>query len=257
MSPQRKPLMAANWKMHKTVSEALDFATRLKDQLKNTSPKDLPDIVLCPPFTALHALRQFLTQNGVEQVNLGSQNISANTDGAYTGEIAPRMLTDLGVKYAIIGHSERREYNHETDADVNAKIVNSLKNGLTPIVCVGETLAQRETGETDAWVQKQVKAALEGISEEDKRKIVFAYEPIWAIGTGKVCDAAEANRVIEIIRETAGVPELRILYGGSMKPDNVADLMAQPAIDGGLVGGASLEADSFFKLIQAAMPVKV
>jgi triosephosphate isomerase len=167
------------------------------------------------------------------------------------------MLQEVEVQYVVIGHSERRQYYNETDASVNAKTKAALAHRMTPIVCVGETLEQREAGETDNVVKAQIEAGLEGISPADRAKIVFAYEPVWAIGTGKVCEADEANRVCSVIRETIGVPICRVLYGGSVKPDNVAGLMAQSDIDGGLVGGASLQPESFLQLIEAAMPVKV
>lgn len=257
MNPYRKPLIAGNWKMHKTVAEALDYAARFKKLLESLSATELPDVVLCSPFTALHALSQQLSQESIAAISLGAQNMAACDEGAFTGEIAPRMLSELGVAYVILGHSERREYFHESDADVNAKIKTALRHQVTPIACVGESLSQREAGQTDEWVQRQVIAALQGLSDKERQKIVFAYEPIWAIGTGKVCDAVEANRVIGLIRQTTGVSRIRVLYGGSMKPDNAEGLLAQPEIDGGLVGGASLDPDSFFQIVQAAMPVKV
>jgi triosephosphate isomerase len=248
--------MAGNWKMYKTVHEARGFAETLIGRLKAVSTAELPDIVICPPYTVLNALHELLVREHPPIV-LGAQNVESRDEGAYTGEISLRMLMDFDVRYVIIGHSERREYYHETDESVNAKIGAALRHGLTPIICVGESLQQREAAQTDAWVQKQVNAALVGFSEEQRRKVLFAYEPIWAIGTGKVCEAPEANRVIGLIRQVVGILETRILYGGSMKPDNVEGLMAQPEIDGGLVGGASLDPESFFKLIQAAMPLKV
>ncbi len=256
MNPNRKPMMAGNWKMHKTGAEAASFVQALASQLKSLPANDLPDIIICPPYTALPKTEQTLKETGIP-VGLGSQNMAAHESGAYTGEVAPGMLAEFGVEYVILGHSERREYYNETDEAVNAKTALALSKNLIPIVCVGESLAQREAGETDSWVRGQVEAALKGFDTAQRRQIVLAYEPIWAIGTGKVCDATEANRVIGLIRQAVGVAETRILYGGSMKPDNVEGLMAQPEIDGGLVGGASLEADSFFKLIQAAMPVRV
>lgn len=257
MNPHRKPLMAGNWKMYKTAEEARRFLSALSGLLAPLPVADMPDIVLCPPYTALSALQEALSGQVKAAVALGAQNMEAHEEGAYTGEISPKMLLECGVKYVVLGHSERREYYNETDARINAKIKAAFAHNLVPIVCVGESLAQREAGETDAWVKRQVSAALEGYSPEERARLVMAYEPIWAIGTGKVCEADEANRVIGLIRETVGVPGVRILYGGSVKPDNVEGLMAQPEIDGGLVGGASLEPESFFKLIQAAMPVKV
>jgi triosephosphate isomerase (TIM) len=255
MNPIRKPLMAGNWKMYKTAEEAEQFVTALNGLIKNVPTQELPEVVLCPPYTALDAVHRQLVQDG-SVIALGAQNIEAHEEGAYTGEISPRMLREFEVKFAIIGHSERRQYYNETDTTVNTKIGAALKAGITPIVCVGESLEQREAGQTDSWVKQQVTAAFQGYTQEQRKQMVFAYEPIWAIGTGKVCEAQEANRVIGLIRQTLEVTEPRILYGGSMKPDNV-DGLIQPEIDGGLVGGASLEPQSFFKLIQAAMPVKV
>ncbi len=258
MHPSRKPVMAANWKMFKTTAEAAQFIETLHGLLDGVSKDDMPTAVICPPYTALSTVSQSLGQlNLSNTVFLGAQNMESKADGAFTGEISPRMLRDLNVSYVVLGHSERREYYNETDAGVNAKAKAALENNLIPIVCVGESLAQREAGQTDAWVTRQVEAALDGITPEQRKKLILAYEPIWAIGTGKVCDAAEANRVIGLIRQTVGVAETRILYGGSMKPDNVEGLMAQPEIDGGLVGGASLEPASYVQLIKAAMPLNV
>lgn len=256
MHPQRKPLMAANWKMYKTAAEAKDYVARLTTLLQGQNPQDLPNIVLCPPYTAIPQVAHCLLDS-TPGIAVGAQTVSEHEEGAYTGDIAPRMLTEFGVRYVIIGHSERRQYAHETDAQVNAKVKTALRHGLTPIVCVGETLAQREAGQTDGWVQQQVRAALDGIAPADRQRLVLAYEPIWAIGTGKVCEADEANRVIGLIRQTAETQAIRVLYGGSVKPENIQSLMAQPEIDGGLVGGASLDPESFYPLIQAAMPVNV
>jgi len=243
-----KSLMAANWKMYKTRAQAVDFINRFQTLL---SGSDLPDIVICPPYTALDAVGKALK---TPAVTLGAQTMAAQKEGAFTGDIAPGMLQELNVQYVILGHSERRQYHHESDQDIHEKLKTALEYGFTPIVCVGESLQQRESGQTDAWIQGQVEAVLAGISVADRQKLVFAYEPIWAIGTGKVCDAGEANRVIGLIRGWIQVPETRVLYGGSMKPDNVTSLMGQPEIDGGLVGGASLEPESFFQLVQAATP---
>lgn len=251
MNTTRKPLMAANWKMYKTVGEALSFMTRFQELLSGV---EFPDIVICPPYTALDALSKALKTTAVA---LGAQTMAAQKEGAYTGDISPAMLQELQVQYVILGHSERRQYHHESDPEINAKLKAALEYGFTPIVCVGESLEQRESGQTDARIQGQVEAALSGITIGDREKLVFAYEPIWAIGTGKVCDADEANRVIGLIRNWIQVTETRVLYGGSMKPDNVTSLMSQPEIDGGLVGGASLDPQSFFQLVQAAMPVSV
>jgi triosephosphate isomerase len=242
----RHPLMAGNWKMHKTVAQARSFIDQLAPLLKNQT--HLPEVVICPPFTSIPALAQLVE---LLPVALGAQTMESRDSGAYTGEISPVMLADFDVEYVILGHSERRAYYNETDEAVNAKTLAALAHGLTPIICVGESLEQREAGETDAVVLAQVQAALQNV---DAQRVVFAYEPIWAIGTGKVCEDAEANRVCGLIRAQAH-SSTRVLYGGSAKPDNIVGLMAQGDIDGALVGGASLEADSFFKMIQAAAPV--
>lgn len=255
MNATRKPLMAGNWKMYKTGAEAEAYLQALSGLLKGKPAADLPDIVVCAPFTALDAANR--TLNDGSPIALGAQNMASQPEGAFTGEVSVRMLQAVNVRYVIIGHSERREYFNETDESVNAKVKAALANNLVPIVCVGESLAQRESGQTDEWVSAQVRAALAGISSEERTRLVMAYEPIWAIGTGKVCEADEANRVIDLIRQVAEAPGMRILYGGSMKPDNVTGLMAQPEIDGGLVGGASLEPESMMRLIEAAMPVNV
>ena len=254
MAYSRKPLMAGNWKMYKTGAEALAYVAELSQKLAGLSTSDLPDVVVCMPFTALARVAADVP---TDKLALGAQNVSQFEEGAYTGEISAAMLVDAGVRYVVVGHSERREYYGETDETVNAKTKTLLKHHLTPIVCVGESLTQRDAGETDALIATQVQAALQGLSAEDIARLVFAYEPVWAIGTGKVCDPAEANRVIGLIRGVLGNNSVRILYGGSMKPDNAVGLMAQSEIDGGLVGGASLDPANFMQLINAAMPAKV
>ncbi len=250
----RTPIIAGNWKMHKTVAEAVALAEEVRDAVADFSGVD---VVLCPPFTALEALQQTLKGSNV---GLGAQNMYFEQQGAFTGEISPLMLQEL-CQYVILGHSERRQYFGETDEGVNKKIKVAQAHGLTPIVCVGENLAQNEAGETVEFVGGQVKAAFAGLAGADAAKVVVAYEPIWAIGTGKTADAETANGIIaaSIRGVLAGLygddvaQQVRVQYGGSVKPDNVAGFMAQPDIDGALVGGASLKLAAFLPLVEAAL----
>lgn len=242
----RTPIIAGNWKMYKTIPEARELASGL---LKNLGRVTDSEIILCPPFTALAAVAEII---GDSRLNLGAQDMYIKEEGAYTGEVSPLMLRDIGCKYVIIGHSERREHFGETDAGVNAKAKAALKHGLIPIICVGETLAQRQGGQADLLVAAQTRAAFDGIDSSKAYKIVMAYEPIWAIGTGLASDGPDANRVIGLIRGViAGLysrelaESIRILYGGSVKPENINEFMKEKEIDGALVGGASLKADSF------------
>jgi triosephosphate isomerase len=243
--------MAGNWKMHKTIPEAVDLARKLKESLASLPDRDA---LVCPPFTALAAVAQAL--NGCP-VSVGAQNMSDNAQGAFTGEVAPAMVKDAGASFVILGHSERRSLYGETDAFVNRKTKLALEQGLTPIVCVGETLQEREGGRTLPVVESQVRGSLAGLSGEQLEKTVIAYEPVWAIGTGKTATPAQAQEVHAVIRKLlsqvfspAAAAAARILYGGSVKPDNVDALMSQPDIDGGLVGGASLKAEDFIRLVQ-------
>jgi triosephosphate isomerase len=250
--------------MFKTIAEARDFVAQFAPLVADVSDVD---VVLCPPFTALSAVGEAVKGSNVR---LGAQDIFWKEQGAYTGEVSPLMLKDVGCDVVIVGHSERRgrfgkaEFSAElatvfgdNDATVNVKAQAALAHGLTPIICVGETIAERRAGNTDSVVCGQVKAALNGLAETPAPPIVFAYEPVWAIGTGEVCDAPEANRVIALIRQTIGevlgadAAAIRIQYGGSVKPDNIAELIAQSDIDGALVGGASLEAKSFAEIVKA------
>ncbi|MEI7474360.1 MAG: triose-phosphate isomerase [bacterium] len=254
----RKPIIAGNWKLQKLVDESIALVEDVKIKLMDEDAAKLPTVVVCPTFTSLHAVSKVL-DNG-KSIFLGAQDCFYKDSGAYTGEISIPMLQDLCVSYVIIGHSERRQYFGETDETVNLKTKACLAHGVTPIVCCGESLEQREAGVTDEVVAKQIRAALEGISAEDVAKLVFAYEPIWAIGTGKTCDSPEANRVIKMIRETVAsvstkesADQARILYGGSVKPSSIVEQMAQSDIDGALVGGASLEADSFVGIVKGAI----
>lgn len=245
----RKPIIAGNWKMNKMPSEAITLINELKPLVKDADV----EVVVCVPFVCIPAVSEALKGTNIK---LGAQNMHWEESGAYTGEVAPGMLKELGVEYVIIGHSERREYFAETDETVNKKVLSAFSHGITPIVCVGETLEQREEGVTKELVEKQTKAALSGLDKEEVEKIVIAYEPIWAIGTGKTASSEDANEVIGYIRSVIAdiygndvAQKVRIQYGGSMKPENAAELMAMPEIDGGLVGGASLKAEDFAKIV--------
>ncbi|MEC0228451.1 triose-phosphate isomerase [Paenibacillus alba] len=247
----RKPIIAGNWKMFKTVSEAVSFVNEIKG-----STIQGVESVICSPFTNLPALVE--AAKGTD-VHVGAQNLHFEDNGAFTGEISGVMLKDLGVEYVIIGHSERRAYFAETDEIVNKKVVAAFKHGLTPILCVGEKLEEREAGQTKDVCKVQTEAAFAGLSAEQAAQVVIAYEPIWAIGTGKSSTAEDAQDVIGYIRTLvsglygASVADaVRIQYGGSVKPNNIAEYMAQPDIDGALVGGASLEAASYIQLVQGA-----
>ena len=248
----RKTLIAANWKMNKTPSETKAFMT----EFKGLMPKGRwCDVAICVPAVCIPAAVRAMRET---RVGIGGENCSAHASGAFTGEIATNMLVDAGCKYVIIGHSERRAMG-ETDAEVNAKVKAALLNELIPIMCVGESLAQREAGITEEWITMQVKAGLAGIPEEKIRKIVIAYEPIWAIGTGKVATPEQAEEVCEhirtVIRKMFGAKIARatsILYGGSMNEKNAYELLAQPDIDGGLIGGASLVPEKLVQIIEAA-----
>lgn len=254
----RKPIIAGNWKLHKLVEEAVSLTEDIKVKLMDLNRAEMPIAVLCPTFTSLHSVSKILEHG--KGIYLGAQNCYYAESGAYTGEVSVPMLKDLCVTYVIIGHSERRQYFAETNETVNLKAKNVLAHGLTPIICCGESLEQREAGVTDEHVSEQIRAALNGINAEDVAKSVFAYEPIWAIGTGKTCDSVEANRVIKMIRSVVAemsnqnaADQARILYGGSVKPSTIEEQMSMSDIDGALVGGASLEADSFVGIVKGAM----
>ncbi len=248
-----KPLIAANWKLHKLPSEMDAWVRELHAALSGVDRAQL-ELALCAPFTHLTSLKQAL--NGSD-IKLGAQDVSAHAKGAYTGEVAAAMLADLGVHYVIVGHSERREYHREDDALVRAKVEAVLESGLAPILCVGEKLAEREVGQAEAVTLQQLDAALSGLSVAHAEGLVIAYEPIWAIGTGKTAtdDDAQAmcgtirGKLRELLPDLAD--EVRILYGGSMKGDNAAGLLAQPDINGGLVGSASLDAASLAAIAAA------
>ncbi len=227
--------------MYKTQAEASEFLQGFLSSLEDT-PGDR-EVILCVPFTDLTLLSQTLHGSSVR---LGAQNVHWETAGAYTGEISPLMLTELGVRYVIIGHSERRQYFGETDETVNKRVLAAQAAGLTPIVCVGETKQQRDANEIEAVIFKQLEAGLVNV---DQANLVIAYEPIWAIGTGDTCEATEADRVIGLIRSRLDNKAVPIQYGGSVKPGNIDEIMAQPEIDGALVGGASLEPESFARIV--------
>lgn len=248
----RKPIIAGNWKMNKTLSEATGFL----EEVSTLIPKsDKIDAVVCAPALFLNQLVQ--SAQGTD-VKIGAQNMHYEENGAFTGEISPISLADIGVSYVILGHSERREMFNETDEAVNKKVHAAFKNKLTPIVCCGETLDQREAGETNDFVAGQIEKGLAGLTEDQLKETVIAYEPIWAIGTGKSSSAEDANEVCAHIRSVVAdkfskeaAAAIRIQYGGSVKPENIKEYMAQPDIDGALVGGASLKPDSFLQLLEA------
>ncbi len=251
----RRPLMAGNWKMHKTIEEAVQLANALKEALAKLNDRDA---LVCPPFTSLSSVSEILKGSSVF---LGAQNMNDNVQGAFTGEVSPVMLKDAGCSFVILGHSERRQYYSETSALVNQKCRLALAQGLTPIVCVGEKLDERESGKTFDVIKTQTKESLNNLSSEQLKSTVIAYEPVWAIGTGKTATPAQAQEVHSFVRqlinETYGesvAASVRILYGGSVKPDNIDSLMAQPDIDGGLVGGASLKAGDFVRLVNFQVP---
>lgn len=247
----RRKIIAGNWKMNKDPAESLSLIKEIKERLQKL-PQGV-EVVLCPPYTSLVVASQFIKESVLK---LGAQNMHYEDDGAYTGEISPRMLKSVGCEYVIIGHSERRTYFQEPDEIVNRKVRKAIAVGLKPIICVGETLDERERGLTEVVVNRQVRGALETVSAEELEQVVIAYEPVWAIGTGKNATPQQANEVHKFIRnlvsrlyDRASADHLIIQYGGSVKPENAADLLGQPDIDGALVGGASLNADSFSQIV--------
>ncbi|AFZ46114.1 triosephosphate isomerase [Cyanobacterium stanieri PCC 7202] len=237
----RKIIIAGNWKMHKTQRESLEFLQDFLPHLEETP--EGREAVLCVPFTTLNVMSKNLHGS---RVKLGAQNIHWEEQGAFTGEVSGEMLTEIGLNYVIVGHSERRQFFGETDETVNKRLLAAQRHGLIPILCVGESKAQRDAGETEQVIFGQLK---KGLVDVDQSNLVIAYEPIWAIGTGDTCEASEANRVIGLIRSQLTNKDVTIQYGGSVKPDNVDEIMAQSEIDGALVGGASLTADSFARLV--------
>ena len=262
----RKPIIAGNWKMNLLQADAKALFEGIKGFVKDFSAQQLPTVVVAPVFTSLSVVNSVKCDCGCgcNKINIAAQNCHWEKSGAYTGELSVEMLADAGCSYIIIGHSERRQYFSETDEMINKKAKAILAGGLIPIICCGETLEQREAGVTDEHIATQIRAALNGLSEEEISKSVIAYEPIWAIGTGKTRDSIEANRVIAMIRnvvkqvssESAG-EAIRILYGGSVKPSTIEEQMSQSDIDGALIGGASLTAESFNEIIANTMKVSV
>jgi triosephosphate isomerase (TIM) len=251
LDKERRLIIAGNWKMNKTVAEALDLVDGIKRELSNVKEVD---IIVCPPFTALcEVSKAILTSN----IRLGAQNMSEHGFGAYTGEIAAGMLKEFSVRYVILGHSERRQYQKESDDLIAKKALAAHGAALKPIVCVGETLAEREGGHTDNVLDRQVRGSLAGLSKEQMEETIIAYEPVWAIGTGKTATAAQAQeahayirRLITKLFDESVARRVRIQYGGSVKPSNARELMGLPDVDGALVGGASLEDRSFADIVR-------
>ena len=253
MKKRRGYIVAGNWKMNKTAAEAVELARGVVREWGNAAGVE---VVLCPPFTALEAVARILKDS---PVLLGAQNMHPADSGAYTGEVSAQMLRYFHVSHVILGHSERREYFAESDAFINEKVLTALRNDLKPILCVGETLPQREQGDTLGVVDAQVRGGLKQVTGEEAENLVIAYEPVWAIGTGKTATPRMAQEVHASIRGILAdlfgselADKIRIQYGGSMKPGNAAELLLQPDIDGGLIGGASLEVESFTGIIEAA-----
>ncbi|HEY8018728.1 MAG TPA: triose-phosphate isomerase [Actinomycetota bacterium] len=251
----RRPIVAANWKMHKTHLEAIQAVQKLSYLLDKEDAEKV-EVVICPPFTALRSVETLLDSDKLPY-GLGAQNVNAEEKGAFTGEIAPPMLAALKVSYVIVGHSERRQLFGEDDQTVNRKVRAVFKHGMTPIVCVGETLEEREADGTESKVTGQIRRAFADVDAEQATAAVIAYEPIWAIGTGRNAEPNDAGRVVEMIRATladryddAVAQAVRIQYGGSVKPGNIREFMAHPEIDGALVGGASLDPEEFALIVK-------
>ena len=249
----RKKIIAGNWKMNKTGAEAASFVRDLKIKTLNINKTE---IIVCPPFTALAPVHEMLKES---RIKMGAQNVHWEPDGAYTGEVSAEMIENAGCKYVIIGHSERRQYFGETNQSVNKKIRRTLTTSLLPIFCIGETLQQRQDGQTNEIVKKQLIEGLADLSSDQMKRIVLAYEPVWAIGTGLTATPEQAEEVHQFIRELIGerfntqfAEVASILYGGSAKPDNIKELLSKQNIDGGLIGGASLKVDSFVAMIKIA-----
>lgn len=248
----RKPIIAGNWKMYKSLAEAKNFAEEVRGLIPDSVKVDS---VICAPALFLEQMKH-ITEDST--LKIGAQTMHFENEGAYTGEVSPAQLADIGVEYVILGHSERREYFNETDSDVNKKMHAAFANKLLPILCVGETLDEREAGDTTSKVEGQIERGLAGLSEEQVKQLVVAYEPIWAIGTGKTATSEDANEVCRSIRSKIEAlygektaETIRIQYGGSVKPENIKELLSMDHIDGALVGGASLQPESFLKLLEA------
>ncbi len=250
----RKKVVAGNWKMNKNLNEAIQLVSELKNELSNFEPNC--EVIVCPPFTNLESVNTIIKDS---KIHLGAQNMYFEDSGAFTGEISADMLLSVGVEYVIVGHSERRAIFKETDEVINLKLKQAFKKDLKPILCVGETLEQRESGEMKSVIKSQVTGALKEIPASDISKMILAYEPVWAIGTGKTATPEQAQEVHKFIRELISelydettAENLTIQYGGSVKPANAASLLSQPDIDGALVGGACLQAQSFVEIIKSA-----
>ena len=249
----RKPIIAGNWKMFKTRDEALNFILQVNNKMPDV---EKVDSVICAQFTVLRDL----VKRQMDNLKIGAQNMHFNDEGAFTGEVSGLMLKSIGVTYVIIGHSERRAMFNETDESINKKLHKAYEVGLTPILCCGESLAQREGGETEAWLEGQLTADLAGLTAEQVKELVIAYEPIWAIGTGKTATSAVAEETCAFCRSVVAklygeevANAVRVQYGGSVKPSNIDELMSMPNIDGALIGGASLKAEDFITLVEAAI----
>lgn len=250
----RSKIVAGNWKMYKDKSETIELISQLKEKLSRAQVKT--QVIICPPFTSIELAGELIKNSNIQ---LGAQNVHSEVEGAFTGEVSVKMLKSFGVDFVIIGHSERRIYFNETDDFINKKIKRAIEYKIKPIFCLGETLAERESGKTFNVVESQLRNGLRNISESELKEIVIAYEPVWAIGTGKTATPQQAEEVHSFLREKIGemysksiAEQIRILYGGSVKPENARELFSQLDIDGGLVGGACLKADSFYQIILAA-----
>ncbi|HTL71028.1 MAG TPA: triose-phosphate isomerase [Candidatus Eisenbacteria bacterium] len=258
MTASRRPVIAGNWKLNKTIKEAIDLVTMLKRMVTDFQNVD---VIVCPPFTALSEVSEILMES---EIRLGAQDLYWEEKGAFTGEVSATLLKDAGASFVIVGHSERRQFFHETHETVNKKTRAALKAGLTPIVCVGESLTERETGKTFSVLSEQLKGAFAGFTKAEIQSLILAYEPVWAIGTGKVATPAQAQEAHAFIRNEIAkafgedaAQGLRIQYGGSVKADNIAELMRETDIDGALVGGASLDAAGFAEIVKNAAIVAV
>lgn len=252
---ERRPIIAANWKMHKTHLEAIQAVQKFSYLLGKTDAEEV-EVVICPTFTALRSVGTLLDSDKLPYA-LGAQNVHPETKGAFTGEISPEMLAALKVRYVIVGHSERRQLFNEDDLFVNKKVRAVFAGGMTPILCVGETLEEREADGTESKVSQQIRRAVDNITEEQASTLVVAYEPIWAIGTGRNAEPGDAGRVVEVIRNTLAekfsadvATKVRVQYGGSVKPGNIREFMAHPEIDGALVGGASLDPEELALIVK-------
>lgn len=250
----RSKIVAGNWKMYKDKSETIELISQLKEKLSRAQVKT--QVIICPPFTSIELAGELIKNTNIR---LGAQNVHSEVEGAFTGEVSVKMLKSFGVEFVIIGHSERRNYFNESDDFINKKIKRAIEYSIKPIFCLGETLEERVAGKTFSVIENQLRNGLKNISESELKEIIIAYEPVWAIGTGKTATPQQAEEVHSFLREKINemynksiAEEIRILYGGSIKPENARELFSQLDIDGGLVGGACLKADSFYQIILAA-----